>query len=491
MRLVRKLTLTIVIGMCAVLAIHAYLRVQREISLMESDMKRDHYKIGRAFGVAVAEIWRGGDEARALDLIEEANLAEKDVLIRWVWLEASAPGPHRPLLTSAEIELVRSGQRVQRAHKDSSGEERLYTYIPVPIPGETVGALELSESLAPTSEYVRTTIIRTIATTGVLVGLCALIAMVLGVWFVGRPMRALVAQARRIGAGDFSSRLNLRQRDEIGNLAREMNGMSERLQEASEQLAAETAARISALEQLRRADRLATVGKLAAGIAHELGTPLNVVSGRASMIVSGDVCGEEAVNSARVVVDQAQRMTTIIRQLLDFARQATPKKSIQDLWVLGRETVTLLKPIAAKADVVVRFDGEQQSPAIVEVDRGQFQQALANLIVNGIQAMPQGGTLTVGIEQRQARPPTANGGDKVLECVRLFIKDEGEGIEASAVEHIFEPFFTTKDIGEGTGLGLSVSYGIVREHGGWIDVQTEPGHGSCFSIYLPRGGERG
>ena len=486
MRLVRKLTIAIVIAMSAVLAVNAYLRVLREYSLMESDMKRDHHKIGRALGAAVADIWRGGDEARALELIEEANLAEKHVMIRWVWLDASASGPHRARLTPAEIELVLSGQRVERVEEDSSGEEHLYTYIPVLVSGKTVGALEVSESFAPASEYIRSTIIRTVATTGLLVVLCALIAMVLGVWFVGRPMRALVVQARRIGAGDFSSRLDLRQHDEIGKLAREMNGMSEKLREASERLTAETAARISALEQVRHADRLATVGELAAGIAHELGTPLNVVSGRAGMIVSGDVSGDEAIKGARVVVEQAQRMTKIIRQLLDFARQGTPKKSSQDLWAVARETVALLTPLAARRDVVVTLDGDQ-APAVVEVDRGHFQQALANLIVNGIQAMPRGGTVTVGIEQKQARPPTANHGSHDIKCVRLFVRDEGEGIAPWAVEHVFEPFFTTKDIGEGTGLGLSVSYGIVHEHGGWIDIQTEPGHGSCFSIYLPRG----
>jgi len=486
MRLVLKLTIAIVIAMSAVLAVNAYLRVLREYSLMESDMKRDHHEIGRALGAAVADMWRGGDEARALELIEEANIAEKHVLIRWVWLDASASDPHRARLTPAEIGLVSSGQRVERVEEDSSGEEHLYTYVPVPVSGKTVGALEVSESFAPASEYIRTTIIRTAATTGLLVVLCALIAMVVGVWLVGRPMRALVAQARRIGAGDFSSRLDLRQHDEIGKLAREMNGMSEKLREANERLTAETAARISALEQVRHADRLATVGELAAGIAHELGTPLNVVSGRASMIVSGDVSGDEAIKGARVVVEQAQRMTKIIRQLLDFARQGTPKKSSQDLWVVARETVALLSPLAARRDVVVTFDGDQ-APAVVEVDRGHFQQALANLIVNGIQAMPRGGTVTVGIEQEQARPPTANHGSHALDCVRLFVRDQGEGIAPWAVEHVFEPFFTTKDIGEGTGLGLSVSYGIVHEHGGWIDVQTEPGHGSCFSIYLPRG----
>src|SRR5208283_4365944 len=138
---------------------------------------------------------------------------------------------------------------------------------------------------------------------------------VVGFTFVGRPMRRLVDKARRIGAGDLSGPLDLRQHDEIGVLAHEMNEMCDRLRAAQKKLAEETERRLAAGEQLRHADRLTTVGKLASGVAHELGTPLNVIEARASMIANGETTPEESVTCARAVVRGTERMTRIIRQL--------------------------------------------------------------------------------------------------------------------------------------------------------------------------------
>jgi signal transduction histidine kinase len=123
---------------------------------------------------------------------------------------------------------------------------------------------------------------------------------------------------------------------------------------------------------------------------------------------------------------------------------------------------------------------------IVDMDVGGIELALTNLIVNAIHAMPRPGRVTVAIEPTRATPPADLGGGE-SDYARLSVTDQGTGIAPDILPHIFEPFFTTKAIGEGTGLGLSVSYGIVREHGGWIAVETTPGRGSTFSIYMPRG----
>src|SRR5262249_4136572 len=151
----------------------------------------------------------------------------------------------------------------------------------------------ISESLAGERKYVRATIVQTLLATAALALVSAVVTTALGVWFVGRPMRALREQARRIGAGDLHARLSLKQRDEIGELAEEMNRMSERLAAAHEEVARATQARLAALAQLRHAERLATVGQLASGIAHELGTPLQIVTGRAGMIAEGDESPDE------------------------------------------------------------------------------------------------------------------------------------------------------------------------------------------------------
>jgi len=194
--------------------------------------------------------------------------------------------------------------------------------------------------------------------------------------------------------------------------------MCDRLIVAREKVRRETAAKIAALEHLRHADRLKTGGEVASGIAHEFGSPLNVISARAKLICTGNLTESERQRNADVI-----------------------------------------------------------------------HQVLANLITNAIQAMPNGGSVEISVHRR-CKPPLEDDRAHDGEYVCLCVGDEGEGISEENIGRVFEPFFTTKDVGEGTGLGLSVAYGIVREHGGWIDVQSEQGKGSRFFVCLPVAGSR-
>jgi two-component system NtrC family sensor kinase len=301
---------------------------------------------------------------------------------------------------------------------------------------------------------------------------------------VGRPIRDLVAMARRIGGGDLSLRLPVRRRDEISDLCGEMNRMCDRLGEARARIAAETGARLTMLDQLRHADRLTTVGSLAAGIAHELGSPLQVVLGRARLIAADGACPPAIVPQARAIADQAERMSAIIRQLLDFARRRPLTTAPFDIVEVIGQTVEMLAPLARKREVELRFPPpEGRLP--VDIDAGQIQQVITNLIMNAIQALPGQGQVTVTTGSRRATPPPDRG-DGPVDCCWVRVEDQGEGIDARDLPRIFEPFFTTKDVGEGTGLGLPVAHGIVQDHGGWITVESEPGQGSAFTIHLPR-----
>ncbi len=295
-------------------------------------------------------------------------------------------------------------------------------------------------------------------------------------------MAALVEKARRVGNGDFSGPLQLKQTDEIARLATEMNAMCDRLVAANERAANEMKARVEMLEQLRHADRLMTVGKLASGIAHELGTPLNVIEARAAMIGNGETNQEESVSYARVIVRATERMTRIIRQLLAFARPREVQKSRCDVAVVAQRTVELLQPLAEKRNVTLRVEG--LAPAHAQADAGQIEQAITNLVMNAIQAMDRGGSVELTVDRTRAKPPADHGGPEA-DYLRIRVRDEGSGISAEHLPRVFEPFFTTKDVGEGTGLGLAVTYGIVREHGGWVAVASELGHGTQFSIHLP------
>jgi signal transduction histidine kinase len=487
MRLARKLTFALVLGILIVLAGNAVFRVRREIQLFANDSQRDSLLVGRVLAGAVERVWPSLGEEQALDVVEDANQRESTVRIRFVWLDAGAGEARSPEVdpTSPGSTRLPGGERFVRAPIDPHGTDAFYTYVPLAVPDGRLAAIEVRDSLDNQRTYVERTIFQALVTTAILVTLCGGVAIGLGVVLVGKPVALLIDQARSVGRGDLSRRLTLGQRDEIGELAKEMNTMCDLLQGATEKAAREASDKITALEQLRHADRLSTVGQLAAGIAHELGTPLNVVMGRAQLVTREHDPGSPTYKNAAIIFDQTKRMTSIIRQLLDFARRRDARRSPERLYQLAHQTVGMLGSLARKGGVTLNLEGDRE--LLADVDAGQLQQALTNLVVNGIQAMPNGGTVSIRIGKCRAAPPRDHGG-REREYLYFAVSDEGNGMTTEVERRIFEPFFTTKPVGEGTGLGLSVTYGIAREHDGWIDVKSTPGQGSCFTIYVPETG---
>jgi signal transduction histidine kinase len=482
MRISGKLTLGVIVGIVAILAISSYLTVNREVLLFETDMARDHETFAQAVASSMARVWRVDGRAHALGLLEQLDAGEGSVRVRFVPKDGRPSDPH---IGQAELSgILRGGAPLHDKLEGPS--PKLYSYAAVHLGDETPGVLELSESLEPRDAYVRSTVLRAALTALCLGIVCAALTFALGSSIVGRPVRALVEQARRIGAGELGSRLELPQNDEIAELGREMNAMSSKLFDANTRLVAETAARVHALEQLRHADRLVTVGKLASGIAHELGTPLNVVSGRAKMISQSPASDEPMRNNARIVMEQSERMAQIIRQLLDFARAGKPNKAPVDLRHLVASTLSLLRPIADKRRVTLKFDMAEPVSDVI-ADAAQLQQVVTNLVVNAVQATPESGVVEIGLRtRREARRDTSAGLAKPGQSfVCVTVADRGSGMSEETLERIFEPFFTTKDVGEGTGLGLAVAYGIVQEHGGFITVESKLTEGSRFEVYLP------
>jgi signal transduction histidine kinase len=393
-----------------------------------------------------------------------------------VWPDDSK-GRLAPKISRDQLEpMMQKGESVTVSNHDAG---YLLTYIPVRLPEDHVGALEIKQSFETFDAYVRDSFRNQVIGAAAAVAVAALLALGLGVVFIGRPIGKLATKARRVGTGDLSAPLHLKQRDELGELANEINLMCERL-------ADEQSARARATEQLRHADRLTTVGKLASGLAHELGTPLNVVSGRAKLIADREVEGEDALDSARIVAEQAERMTALIRQLLDFARPRAPKPAPVNITTLATRVCQLVQTIARKASVVL-VPPEPDEALRIEADDGQLTQVLTNLIVNAIQAIGERGTVQISARTVEEVPPpyVSATGSTGRNWMAIEVRDTGAGMDQATRERIFEPFFTTKQVGDGTGLGLSVSWGIVREHGGWIDVQSSLNGGSTFTVYLP------
>jgi signal transduction histidine kinase len=391
MRIMRDLVIAFVVAVSVIFAVHGWMSYRRTTAYFEADARREVHALGHAISAAVSRTWEEDGAEQALRLIGKMNEPGTDLRVRWVWLTGEPGAGHAPTLSAAEILGAGSDREVVRYQKAEAGEERLLTYFRLaPEPGH-VGALEISESMARKNEFTRASLRATAGTLVALVLVCGGVLTALGVWLVGRPLRALLAMARRIGEGDLTAHLDLRRRDEVSDLGEEMNQMCTRLAQARERIVEESAARVRTLDQLRHADRLNTVGTLAAGIAHELGSPLQVVFGRARQIATSPGCPPAIVPQAAAIAEQAERMSAIIRQLLDFARRRTLQTGSFDVGAVVGQTVDLLSPLAHRRGVALAFSLPGQ-PLPARIDAAQIQQAITNLIVNAVQA---GGAVTV------------------------------------------------------------------------------------------------
>lgn len=227
--------------------------------------------------------------------------------------------------------------------------------------------------------------------------------------------------------------------------------------------------------RLIRSARLAAVGEMAAGVAHELNNPLTTVTGFAELVLDDLPQEFSQREDLEMILKEAKRARGVVRRLLDFSRQSDFLRTKVDVNEIVGDVLALVHHLARTSGVKVRMELWDELPPIY-LDRGQIQQVLLNVIHNAIQAMPKGGDLVIrsSLEERD---------DK--EWIKVIVKDSGKGIPADELPRIFEPFYTTKPTGAGTGLGLSISYGIVSDHGGFMDVQSEPGEGAEFLIWLP------
>jgi signal transduction histidine kinase len=250
----------------------------------------------------------------------------------------------------------------------------------------------------------------------------------------------------------------------INAIARQISLIVERKEVEEERLKLE--------EQLRHADRLATIGQLAAGVAHELNEPLGNILGFAQLLKKNEAFSEQMDQDTQKIVNASLHARDIIKKLMIFARQMPPQISKINLNKVVEEGLYFFEDRCEKAGInLVRII----SPDIPEIigDAAQLKQVLVNLVVNSLQAMPNGGKLTIRTNSN-------------VQHVLLVVEDTGTGIGEDIIEKIFLPFFTTKDVNEGTGLGLAVVHGIITAHQGIIKVESAENQGTRFEIHLPR-----
>jgi signal transduction histidine kinase len=259
--------------------------------------------------------------------------------------------------------------------------------------------------------------------------------------------------------------------------------MADQLAEQRRRIQHEAEERLELERQLRHSERLASVGRLAAGVAHEIGAPLQVIDGRAKQLVEKpDALLEKRQRNLNIIRTQVARITRIVKNLLNLARPYNLNCRATDLSALIMSVVESLETQAAQNNVEIKLDSVENVNVLADADL--LNQVLLNLCLNGIQAMPSGGVLQI-----RCAVDSATKEQRRFASVR--ISDSGIGIDAKNLAHLFDPFFTTKEVGSGTGLGLAVSSRIVEEHGGWIEASNNPDGGARFTIYLPQNASLG
>ncbi|NOX25274.1 MAG: HAMP domain-containing histidine kinase [Deltaproteobacteria bacterium] len=303
-------------------------------------------------------------------------------------------------------------------------------------------------------------------------GLILALMITAAFWFassITRPIKEVIDGTHSIGK-DLSCRIPVRSDDEVGALAQEINLMAADLEQHLDD-------KKKIAEKICQSEKLASIGEMAAGIAHELNTPLGnarAIAALARQDLENSKCDPAALDEDLAdILEQTDKCSRIISGMLSFARQQNPEFTYQDINELLASSISLLRIRSKEKGVSILFEKKGKLP-LVKIDGHQVQQVFVNILLNAVDALDQGGQ--VAIRSRD-----------VIDKIAIQFIDTGSGIEPEQMDKIFVPFFTTKEVGKGTGLGLSVSYGIVKNHGGTIEVESIPNEGTVFTVFLPTG----
>lgn len=288
---------------------------------------------------------------------------------------------------------------------------------------------------------------------------------------IAEPVTLLAEGVRKVTRGDLEARIPVAGRDEIGELAEAFNEMTRRLRLHLEEIQTAHKRVLSTQQQLFQSEKLAAIGQLAAGLAHEINNPLNIISGFNEVLLDETPSNDVRRPRLEEIGRETARCQRLVAELLHFAKPKEPDRRPTDVGALVTDTLHLVQSQAKAQGVEIEAETSGNLSRL-RIDADQIKQAVLNLLLNACQAMPEGGRLNV-------RTRRANG------HVEIRVSDTGPGVPEKNIKSIFNPFFTTKD--EGTGLGLPLSHAIVEQHGGKIGVESAPGRGSVFTISLPAG----
>ncbi|MGH9767290.1 MAG: sensor histidine kinase [Blastocatellia bacterium] len=478
------LLLTFSVGFVMVVASLITLR-QREAALLEA--ARDEARVhALTLQIALEEDYLTG---RSLDAQRLVNrLRENTGIYSAVLFDAAgeiiaisntlATEEFKYLNEAREVMASGKGVEIERS---ISGEDYFSMILPLQVQGRRVGAIEIVRPIYFVKADIARARFHILITALLLFITILLVVTVVTRYNLARPIHELLDGAVAVGRGDLDYRVRVRVRSsggELASLAREFNRMADRLAEQRRAAIGEAEERLALERKLRHNEQLAAVGRLAAGVAHEIGAPLQVIDGRAKQLLHHtDAPIETRQRNLTIIRNQAERITRIVRQLLNLSRPHNLRFRKVELTPLIEETVELIETQAESAGVEIEI--QRGAGAVIEADPELIQQVLLNICRNGIQAMPQGGRLRIECFKDAAERSGRN-------FAGLRVSDTGVGIAPEHLPNIYDPFFTTKEVGQGTGLGLPISKRIVEEHEGWIEAANGAESGAVFTVYLPQ-----
>jgi signal transduction histidine kinase len=547
MKIGTRITLTTVTLVLVTLGLYGWVTLRNRRVELTADLERQTALVGTSVRISLVAALRHGlyeDQSR---LVANWQEAEPSIALTYFDLEHPRPGEPAPafVVANSATVLARFGKIPEGPEGAQAVDpERPYYYMPAepdatrasrlqrmtiqklpvgehimqgdkpvfalmePITDKqdrVIAAIELKRDEADVARALRESfnnVMWAVAGLGLL--LMWMVWLSTRQW-ISAPLNRLIEAINDVTKGDLG-RVILREReDEVGELAERFNEMTGSLREAREEILANVDAKLALEARLRHSEKLATIGQLAAGIAHEVGTPLNVIGGRARQMEKKSAEPAEVAKNAGIIAAQTQRITKIIQQLLDFARRPASTRTAVNLQGIARDCLDFLEHQLANSRVeakvlpfavdATRTEGSAvallppENP-VVRGDADQLQQVCLNLCVNTIQAMPQGGSLELATRALVRRRPGLDVAEPGRYVV-LEVADTGVGIPEEDRERIFEPFYSTKSPSSdgknvfGTGLGLAVSVGIVKDHDGWIEIASRNGPGTLFRVFLP------
>jgi signal transduction histidine kinase len=467
----------------------------------ESDLKDLLKGVARADDIVYAQICAEDDRVLAEIGIDEIERL-KDFQDKSEESETMDKYTQRTFFDSDDIEYIEISYPVQTRRQQVS-RENLGTVFGIQDNSaapdtEVIGTVRLALTTANLAEEITRSQTAAIILT-IMVVFSAIIIMTAFVRIITQPIKTLVDVTDQISKGDLSKSVNISRRDEIGLLSESFNRMIESLKESQGEieeynrtLEAKIIERTRELEdaqsQLIQSEKLAGIGQLAAGVAHELNNPLGGILGYAQFTLEkmqkkdlpelSKKDYESFKKYLRDIENQTRRCKAIVQNLLRFSRSSNKVEfSDTDINQVLEETLTFVEHQLVMNQIGLTKELDPKIP-IIEGNPGQLQQVFTNMIINGLHASPSGTQMTV---TSKYLPPLG----EFPGAIEIDFSDQGVGISEENMKKIFEPFFTTKEVGKGTGLGLSVSYGIIKDHGGEIKVKSKVGVGTTFSIIIP------